>query len=108
LGKDIQRIHDENYGVYGVRKVWHQLLRENEQVGRDQVGRIMGTLGIQGVRRGKAKRTTIPGDLSARPADLVDRQFFATAPNRLWLADITYSAQFSVMCSRRVAAEQSG
>jgi putative transposase len=73
-----------------VRKVWHQLLRQQEQVGRDQVGRIMGALGLEGVRRGKAKRTTIPGDLSARPADLVDRQFFASAPNRLWLADITY------------------
>ena len=58
----------------------------------------MGTLGIQGVRRGKAKRTTIPGDLSARPADLVDRQFFATAPNRLWLADITYVWTWSGFC----------
>ncbi len=98
MGKDIQRIHDENYGVYGVRKVWHQLLRQQEQVGRDQVGRIMGALGLEGVRRGKAKRTTTPGDLSARPADLVDRQFFATAPNRLWLADITYVWTWSGFC----------
>jgi putative transposase len=58
----------------------------------------MGTLGIQGVRRGKVKRTTTPGDLSARPADLVDRQFFASAPNRLWLADITYVWTWSGFC----------
>ena len=81
-----------------MRKVWHQLLREQERVGRDQVGRIMGALGLQGVRRGKTKRTTVPGDLSARPADLVDRQFFASAPNRLWLADITYVWTWSGFC----------
>ncbi len=98
LGREIQRIHEENYGVYGVRKVWHQLVRDEERVGRDQVWRIMGALGLQGVRRGKAKRTTVPGDLSARPADLVDRQFVATAPNRLWLADITYVWTWSGFC----------
>ena len=81
-----------------MRKVWHQLLRQQEQVGRDQVGRIMGARGVEGVRRGKAKRTTIPGDLSARPADLVDRQFFASVPNRLWLADITYVWTWSGFC----------
>lgn len=88
LGQQIQRIHDENYGVYGIRKVWRQLLRQDVSVGRDQVWRIMAGLGLEGVRRGKAKRTTIPGDLSDRPSDLVDRQFSAVAPNRLWLADI--------------------
>jgi putative transposase len=98
LGQEIQRIHDENYGVYGVRKVWRQILRDGEQVGRDQVGRIMATRGLEGVRRGKAKRTTTPADLSLRPADLVDRKFIATAPNRLWLADITYVWTWSGFC----------
>ena len=69
LGQEIQRIHEENYGVYGIRKVWHQIRREGEQVGRDQVGRIMATLGLEGVRRGKAKRTTIPNELAERPSD---------------------------------------
>ncbi len=98
LGQQIQRIHDENYGVYGIRKVWHQLLRQDVSVGRDQVWRIMAGLGLEGVRRGKAKRTTIPGDLSDRPSDLVDRQFSAVAPNRLWLADITYVWTTSGFC----------
>jgi putative transposase len=98
LGQKIQRIYDENYGVYGIRKVWHQLLRQDVEVGRDQVWRIMAGLGIQGVRRGKARRTTIPGDLSDRPADLVDRQFVASAPNCLWLADITYVWTASGFC----------
>jgi putative transposase len=90
LGALISKIHEENSGVYGVRKVWRQLRRDGVDVGRDQVGRIMADLGLHGARRGRAKRTTIAGDLSERPADLVDRQFNATAPNRLWLADITY------------------
>ena len=98
LGEHIKRIHEDNYGVYGVRKVWHQLRREGEHGGRDQVGRVMGDLGLEGVRRGKAKRTTVPGDLSSRPADLVDRHFFAAAPNRLWLADITYVWTWSGFC----------
>lgn len=98
LGQQIQRIHDENYGVYGIRKVWHQLLRQDVSVGRDQVWRIMAGLGLEGVRRGKAKRTTIPGDLSDRPSDLVDRQFSAVAPNRLWLAAITYVWTTSGFC----------
>jgi putative transposase len=98
LGTEINRIHQENYSVYGVRKVWRQLVRDGEPVGRDQVGRIMAGLGLEGVRRGKAKRTTVAGDLSARPADLVERQFSAPAPNRLWLADITYVWTISGFC----------
>jgi putative transposase len=90
LGAHIRRIFEENYGVYGVRKVWRQLRREGIDVGRDRVGRLMGALGLRGVTRGKHKRTTVVGDLSTRPSDLVDRHFFAAAPNRLWLADITY------------------
>jgi putative transposase len=98
LGEHISRIHENNYSVYGVRKVWRQLRREGETAGRDQVGRIMKDLGLRGVRRGKAKRTTVPADVARRPGDLVDRHFFAAAPNRLWLADITYVWTWSGFC----------
>ena len=87
---DIVRIHTGNYAVYGARKLWHALRREGTEIGRDQVGRLMHALGIAGAVRGKTKRTTIPSELSPRPADLVERVFAAAAPNRLWVADITY------------------
>lgn len=90
-------MHEENYGVYGARKVWHQLHREGVDVGRDHVGRLMGILGLAGVRRGKTKRTTVAATVP-RPADLVDRHFFAPSPNRLWLADITYVWTISGFC----------
>lgn len=95
LRSDIQRVFDDNYGVYGVRKVWRQLNREGVDVGRDQVGRIMRQMGLEGRSRARKRRTTIPGDVSARPADLVDRQFVASAPNQLWVADITYVPTWS-------------
>jgi putative transposase len=79
--------------------VWCQLRREGVDVGRDRVGRLMKLLGLRGVRRGKFKRTTITGDdAGSRPADLVERQFSAAAPNRLWLADITYVSTWSGFC----------
>ena len=86
----MSEMHEDNYSVYGVRKVWRELRGEGETAGRDQVGRVMHDLGLQGVRRGKAKRTTVRGDLSSRAGDLVDRHFFAAARKGLWLADITY------------------
>ncbi len=90
VGADIGRIHRANYAVYGARKVWHALRREGVAIGRDQVGRVMRGLSLVGAVRGKTKRTTIPSELSPRPADLVERVFAAAAPNRLWVADITY------------------
>jgi len=92
VGADIGRIHRANYAVYGARKVWHALRREGVAIGRDQVGRLMRGLSLVGAVRGKTKtkRTTIPAELSPRPADLVERVFAAAAPNRLWVADITY------------------
>jgi putative transposase len=90
LKREIGRVWGENFSVYGADKVWTQLNREDIRVARCTVERLMRTLGLQGVRRGKVKRTTIPDDLAARPADLVDRQFHAVAPNRLWVADLTY------------------
>ena len=90
LSSDISRIHAEHFSVYGVRKAWRVLRREGIEVGRDQVGRLMGVLGLAGVTRTKRIRTTRPAPVSQRPADLVERVFSAIAPNRLWVADLTY------------------
>jgi putative transposase len=95
LGADIGRLHRANYAVYGARKLWRALKREGTAVGRDQVARLMRGLGLAGAVRGKVKRTTISSELSPRPADLVERVFSAPAPNRLWLADITYVSTWS-------------
>jgi putative transposase len=86
----ITRVHGKNFGVYGVRKVWRQLRRDDVEVGRDHVGRLMAELGLCGVTRTKKVRTTTPAAESERPADLVDRVFTAAAPDRLWVADLTY------------------
>jgi putative transposase len=90
LKPEIERVHRENFDVYGIEKMWLQLRREAVAVGRDRVARLMADLNLFGVVRGKAKRTTIPADTDARPADLVDRVFRALAPNLLWVADLTY------------------
>jgi putative transposase len=95
LKAEIRRVWDDNYQVYGARKVWRQLQREGLQVARCTVERLMGELGIAGVVRGKAKRTTIADTQAPRPADLVERQFTAPAPNRLWVADLTYVRTWS-------------
>jgi putative transposase len=87
---EIARVHRDNLGVYGIEKVWRQLKRDGIQVGRDRVARLMDDLELSGVVRGKKTRTTIPAELSPRPADLVERNFIAPAPNRLWVADLTY------------------
>ena len=94
----IKRVHQADRGVYGVRKVWRQLHREDIEVGRDHVGRLMAELGLCGVTRTKKVRTTTPAAVSERPADLVDRVFSATAPDRLWVADLTYVWTSSGFC----------
>jgi putative transposase len=94
LKPEIQRVFDANLGVYGVRKIYRQLRREGHQVPRCQVERLMRELGLFGAVRGKVKRTTIPAT-ARRPADLVQRRFRASAPNRLWVADLTYVATWS-------------
>jgi putative transposase len=90
LKVEIARVYTENFNVYGIEKVWRQLSREGIQVGRDRVARLMADLELEGVVRGKTWRTTLPGEAGQRPSDLVDRKFVATAPNRLWVADLTY------------------
>jgi putative transposase len=89
LKAEIRRVHAEHLGVYGARKVWRQLHREGIGVARCTVERLMGELHLQGVRRGKPRRTTTPDAATARPADLVKRDFSATRPNQLWVADLT-------------------
>jgi putative transposase len=95
LKAGIARVHAEHFGVYGARKVWRQLHREGIGVARCTVERLMRGLGLEGVRRGKPHRTTMPEETAARPADLVERDFSATGPNRLWVADLTYVATWS-------------
>jgi putative transposase len=95
LKADVQRVFDDNFGVYGVRKVWRQLLRENVAVARCTVERLMRGLGLQGVVRGRSVRTTISDQSAPCPLDHVNRQFHAEAPNRLWLSDFTYVATWS-------------
>jgi len=91
LTLEIRRVFDDNYKVYGVRKVWKQLCREGFVVAKCTVRRLMRQMGLRGATRGKTFTvTTISDDLLARPRDLVERDFTAEAPNRLWLADITY------------------
>ena len=86
----IVEIHRENFAVYGVRKVWHTMQREGENVGRDRVARLMSVLGLSGATRERSIRTTRSATQSARPADLVERTFAAAAPDRLWVAGLTY------------------
>lgn len=88
----IDRVYRANRRVYGARKVWKQLKREGVAVARCTVERLMGSMRLQGVVRGRKCRTTIPDDLAARPQDLVARSFKAERPNQLWVADLTYVA----------------
>jgi putative transposase len=95
LKTGIARVHAENFGVYGAPKIWAQLNREGIRVARCTVERLMRDLGLQGAVRGKVKRTTVTDDTADRPRDLVDRQFHAKEPNRLWVADLTYVRTWS-------------
>jgi putative transposase len=95
LKAQIARVHAENYGVDGARKVWLALNREGITVARCTVERLMAELALTGAVRGKTKRTTIADPTAARPADLVQRRFAPPAPNRLWVADLTYVSTWS-------------
>ena len=92
LRQQVRRVFDENFAVYGVRKVWRQLVREDVAVARCTVARLMGQMGLQGAVRGKAAKTTISDRATPCPADRVNRQFQAPRPNALWLSDFTYVA----------------
>ena len=92
LSVEVHRVWDENFQVYGARKVWRQLKREEFDVARCTVERLMKRLGIQGVVRGAKCWTTVSDETLSQPADRVNRQFVATRPNQLWVADITFVA----------------
>lgn len=90
LGPALVALWEDNYRVYGVRKLWKTARRAGHDVGRDQVARLMRSAGIQGVRRGKRVKTTKPDHSAERHPDLVKRKFSATAPNQLWVTDLTF------------------
>jgi transposase InsO family protein len=92
LEPEIQRVWHENFDAYGARKTWRQLNREGIRVARCTVRRLMRHLGLRGVVRGRAFKTTVPDSAATRPADLVERRFSASRPNQLWVADFTYVA----------------
>jgi len=92
LKPEIERVWQGNFKVYGARKVWLQLRREEIDVARCTVARLMKIIGIQGVKRGRRTITTIPGNALDRPRDAVNRDFNVSRPNALWVADLTYVA----------------
>lgn len=91
------KIWEDNYRVYGARKLWKAARRAGHDIGRDQTARLMGTAGIEGARRGKKVRTTRPDLAAPRHPDLVGRDFTATAPNQLWVVDLTFVATWAGM-----------
>lgn len=91
LREAIERVWKGNFSVYGVRKVWRQMRREGFEVDRCTVERLMAEMGLQGAIRGRRfKKTTVVDEGCSRPLDLVERDFTADRPNRLWVADLTY------------------
>jgi putative transposase len=95
LRPEIERVWTENFRVYGVRKVWRQLRREGLDVARCTVARLMGEMGLEGVVRGKAPKTTVSDKGVPCPLDRVNRQFRVAGPNRLWVSDFTYVATWA-------------
>lgn len=89
---EIRRVFNENFQVYGVRKVWRQLQREGFDIARCTVARLMRMMGLQGIIRGKPIKTTVSDKSAPCPLDRVNRHFKAPAPNMLWLSDFTYVA----------------
>ncbi len=92
LKQEIKRVYDENFQVYGARKVWRQLQRDGHNVARCTIERLMQSMGLEGVIRGKKVRTTVSGKATPCPLDHVNRQFKAPRPNALWVSDFTYVA----------------
>ncbi len=95
LGENIVRVWEENFRVYGVRKVWRELRREGVSVARCTVARLMRERGLRGVVRGRGVKTTTPVATQPCPADRVNRVFQTPRPNALWLADLTYVATWA-------------
>ena len=87
---ELVKVFEDNFSVYGVRKMWKAMQRAGWDIGRDQTARLMKLAGIQGRRRGRTPITTLRADVPDCRPDLVNRDFTASAPHRLWVADITY------------------
>lgn len=111
LISEIRKVHADNYGVYGYRKMHQPMRRAGWDIGRDQTDRLMKAAGLEGIRRGRKALTTTPGSAPDDRADLVERDFTALAPNQLWVADITYvripsgfcyTAFITDVCTRRI------
>lgn len=90
LREAIKRVHDASFGLYGTRKVWHQLRREGVAVAKCTVERLMRAMGLAGVRRGKTTVTTVSNPKAPCPLDKVNREFRVSRPNALWVVDFTY------------------
>ena len=90
LIEEIVKIFDQNYRVYGIRKIWRAMRRAGFAIGREQTGRLMRLDGIHGAHRGRKPVTTRPSPRPDARPNLVNRQFRTDRPNRLWVADITY------------------
>jgi transposase InsO family protein len=95
---DLRTVHKDNFSVYGVKKMHVAMKRRGWHLGREQTRRLMHKAGLRGVQRGKPVFTTVTDPADSRPADLVNRQFIAAAPNRLWVADITYVRTWQGFC----------
>ena len=95
LSVEIKRVFNENFQVYGVRKVWRQLKREGYDVARCTVARLMRKMALQGVIRGRRVRTTVSDKAAPCPLDRVNRRFRAPRPNMLWVSDFTYVATWT-------------
>jgi transposase InsO family protein len=95
LMPEIKRVYDENFQVYGARKVWRQLQRESHGVARCTVERLMRNMGLAGIVRGRKVRTTVSDKATPCPLDHVNRQFMAPRPNALWVSDFTYVATWA-------------
>ena len=90
LSREIKRVFDDNFGVYGYRKVWDQMKRDGFEVARCTVARLMSKMGLSGVIRGKHVKTTVPDKAAPCPRDHVNRKFSVDRPNVLWVSDFTY------------------
>ena len=119
LKPEVARVFAENFAVYGVRKVWRQMMREGFLVARCTIERLMHDMGLQGVIRDKPVRTTISDKAAPCPLDHVNRRFYAPAPNMLWVSDFTSVATWAGFvyvafvidlrqADRGVAGEQNG
>ena len=92
IREQIKRVHDTSFGLYGARKVWHQMRREGIKVAKCTVERLMRVMGLAGVRRGKTTITTVSNPKAPCSLDKVSREFRVSRPNPLWVVDFTYGA----------------